>query len=121
MIEPSAFSWAEEGPVTCDITETSLTPSTGGEPMPPCEIYCTGYVSGQQDLMNKVKTGLASAHSGQGGSRSSYKSLECFSDVFAVRWSWPQVQSFTEGMHHSSGERGKENRAKVSQRSNNIS
>lgn len=46
---------------------------------------------------------------------------QAFPTVFVVRWSWPQVQSFTEGVHHSSGERGKENRAKVSQRSNNIS
>lgn len=71
--------------------------------------------------MNKEETGLALGHLGQGGSRTSYKSLECFSNAFVVRWSWPQVQSFSEGIHHSSGEREKENRAKVSQRSNNIS
>ena len=89
--------------------------------MTPLEIYCLGYIFSQQDLMNKEETVLALAHVGQGGSRTSYKSLECFSTVFVVRWSWPQVQSFTVGIHHSSGKRGKKNRAKVSQRSNNIS
>lgn len=42
----SLFRGVEEGPVTCDITETSLTPSAGGEPVLPCEIYCAGDVSG---------------------------------------------------------------------------
>lgn len=106
--------------MTCDITETSLTPSIR-KPMLPLEIYCTGYTFGRRDLMNKEETGLAVAHVGQEGSRTSYKSLECFTNVFVVRRSWRQVQSFTEGMHHSSGDREKENRAKVSQRSNNIS
>lgn len=85
------------------------------------EIYCLGYTFGQQDPMNKEEKVLALANVGQGGSRTSYKSLECFSTVFVVRWSWPRVQSFTEGIHHSSGERGKNNKAKVSQRSNIIS
>lgn len=102
--------------MTCDITETSLTPSIRKPMLPPRDL-----LHRLQDLMNEEETGLAVAHLGQEGSRTSYKSLECFTNVFVVRRSWRQVQSFTEGIHHSSGDREKENRAKVSQRSNNIS
>lgn len=35
--------WAELGPLTCDITETSLTPSVR-EPTLTLQIYCTGYL-----------------------------------------------------------------------------